>query len=367
LVLALAHSARARDAGACLSEDEVLAIAEARMTVASEGRMHAHLDACPVCLELVAIALNPITQSRELAYPSLFVAPSFHRGEIVAGRYHIQRFIARGGMGEVYSVRDAARDRPLALKTITPTRGDSPAAVVQLLKEASLARSILHPHVCRVYDSDAHHSPSMLGLDLPLFTMDLIEGPSLGQQLLAGPLDVALATRLMAQILLGLGAIHTAGVLHLDIKSENVLLRPTASGVDAVITDFGVATEMTQAFAPGKKLLVGSLGYMAPELLSGHAAGVRADLFSAGVVFFEMLTGQRPFCIRPSQGSSRLGYQFLIAPARPSELVRDVPRHLDDFVLRCLSPDPDQRYSDADSALEALRRISSPSASSRPA
>jgi len=90
--------------------------------------------------------------------------------------------------------------------------------------------------------------------------------------------------------------------------------------------------------------------------LSGHAASVRAELFSAGVVFFEMLTGQRPFCLGPSNSNSHLGYQFLIAPPRPSDLVRDVPRRIDDFVLRCLSAEPDQRYSDAASALDALLR-----------
>src|SRR5690606_29418336 len=195
-------------------------------------------------------------------------------------------------MGEVYAASDLSGGRPLALKTVLSTQGDDMRAVRRLIREVGLARRIRHENVCRVLGAGVH-APS--AHDVVYFMiMELLDGPSLrawSRQVvpsLATSLDIA------RQVLLGLDAVPAAGVVHGDLKSDNVVLEERASSRRAVLIDFGLAQRLDRSQRPTGKIRSGSLGYMAPEQLAGGALSVRTDIFAFGVVLFELLTGTLP-------------------------------------------------------------------------
>src|SRR5438105_3213358 len=210
----------------------------------------------------------------------------FHPGERLAGRYRLKRWLGRGGMGEVFEADDEELTIPLALKTLAPALRDHPSAVLRLKREVLLARSVAHPHVCRVYDLGRHggHADAVWFL-----TMELLRGETLQDRLSAGGrMTPGQVLPLAAQMAGALGAAHRAGTVHRDFKSANVMLVPDGSGERAVVTDFGLARPISQplgdAHLTGSGMVVGTPDYLAPEQVKGDEPGPAADIYALGVV-----------------------------------------------------------------------------------
>lgn len=287
--------------------------------------------------------------------PSVCLPLLFSDGTLVANRYEIRRRIGRGGMGQVYEAYDLILREPVALKTTTSQRSKGPE---RLLDEVRMARRITHPNVCRLFDAGVHESRESHQRTTYFISMEYLEGHTLRHRLRHGLPSLPQVFGIARQLLIGLAAIHGAGVLHRDFKSENVMLRLPGNGTgQAVIMDFGLAQLLEEAasLGPSTGIGAGSHGYMAPEQIDNLPLGPETDLFAFGVVMYEMLTGRLPFSRDGVKATtSSLPDQI---PTPPSQIRADLPPELDAFVLKCLSACPSQRYRTAERALAALARI----------
>ena len=203
--------------GPCLSEELVLAFSEGRSSPRELERLHAHLDGCGACLDLVNAAVHrwdrpPVPAPGERPWLA-----TFGPGQKLARRYRLESWIGRGGMGEVYLAFDELLGEHVALKVPLPTLSDNPSAIGRLLNEARLARRISHANVCRVHEVGVHEEAGRVDERLYFITMEYIEGERLGQLARTGPLAVPVVLDLARQILGGLGAAHAAGVLQRDL------------------------------------------------------------------------------------------------------------------------------------------------------
>lgn len=351
------------DPSACPSEDEVVAFAAGRLSPARRRAAHLHLDGCPQCQELLneavhALAVAPtdaLLESAELAWGT-----QFRPGTLVGERYVIRQFIARGGMGEVYEAFDRELQERVALKTVTATTCDSPTAVRRLKAEVQLARRVSHPNVCRIYDFGTHAGP---GASPTCFlTMQFVDGETLGERVRReGALPVDEACALARALLLGLEAAHDAGVLHRDFKSDNVMLRADSRQTSPLILDFGLAraSERTSEQSSSQHHgVVGTFAYLAPEQLEGAPHSTASDIYSFGVVWFEMLTGQLPFRARSSPALATLDRLTRDVPP-PSSYDSTIPEALDALVLGCLARAPGERFTRASDVLSRLTQLSS--------
>lgn len=291
----------------------------------------------------------------------------FRAGETIADRYRVVRWIASGGMGDVYEVEDALTQTRVALKTLCARPAVTPELVERLRRELVLARRIQHASVCRVYDLGQHQadpaSPS-----LGFLTMELLHGETLASCVLReGPLEPRRAKEVIEPILEGLAALHEAGILHRDLKADNIFLAREAEGAErVVITDFGVALDLATAEEGGltrSGVVVGTLEYASPELLEGKPLTPPSDLYSVGVVVHEMLTGRRPF-----SGASPFSEAAQRLFGEPAPIPRTGKAEADalaDFAERCLQREPQARFASAAEALAALRSTGPSSAPRR--
>jgi serine/threonine-protein kinase len=208
-------------------------------------------------------------------------------GVVVAGRYRLDGRIAAGAMGEVWRGVDTMLDRPVAVKLLRAEHARHGEILSRFRAEARHAGSLSHPGIVRVYDFGEEgpgHSPYLV--------MELVLGRSLARVLAFGPMEPARAMDVVAQTAAGLHAAHAAGLVHLDIKPANLLLRP---GGQVKITDFGIASAVAPAPAAGSGTLIGTLAYLAPERIDGAPATPASDLYSLGIVAWECLVGAPPF------------------------------------------------------------------------
>jgi hypothetical protein len=347
----------------CLSEDMILEYRQGNLSRVALERLDAHLDACSACRELVEMVIAD--EPDALASPSQVT--TFHRGFLAAGRYEIADFVGRGGMGEVYAAIDQLTGKRVALKTVVCTATDDARAVRKLFDEVLNAQRVAHPHVFRIYDLHEHRD-ALRGL-VPFFTMEFIEGESLGKRLRrAGALPVAEVAVIARQLLAGLSAAHARGVLHLDLKSDNVMLRGPGVAPDAVIMDFGLsrAPDLQSQQRTSERLQgAGTLPYMSIEQLECRAdLGPASDVYSFGVVLYEMLTGQLPF--RGASFAAVLLKQIRERPIPASRYVPSLSRSVDKFIFSCLSRSDRDRPANAARALDALEAITSWQAPERP-
>ena len=322
-----------------------------------------HLDHCETCQSLLNAAAHalataataPLQDGEEATWNT-----TFRPGTLVGWRYLIRDFIARGGMGEVYDAFDRELQEHVALKTVNSTACDNPNAVRRLKAEVQLARRVSHPNVCRIYDFGTH-AMNDTGALISFLTMELLNGETLGQRVrLSGALPVAEACELAREMLRGLCAAHDAGVLHRDLKSDNVMLRENDSGgCSPLILDFGLARALghdSQHASASHPHLVGTFGYIAPEQLEGKPHSRASDVYSFGVVWFEMLTGELPFESESSPALAALERLHRPAPA-PSSKNSEVSKELDAVVLRCLNRSPKERFRTAAEVLTALDEL----------
>jgi serine/threonine protein kinase len=344
--------------GYCLAEEVIHALACGALEEKQRSKALEHLDECDVCQALLADEVRDLPASGSADDPGL--PTLIQLGALVAGRYRIQHFVARGGMGEVYEAWDELLAERVALKTINPlvASADQVRASARFRQEVQLSRRVADAHVCRIYEFGQHLVRGFGAVSY--LTMEFIEGQTLGARLRQGPpLALNEVVELSRQMLRGLGAAHAVGVLHRDFKSDNVLLRAAASGgLHAVIMDFGLARvlgDQAHRFTERHEL-VGSAAYMAPEQLEeGAELSEATDVYAFGVVLFEMLTGRLPF-----EGTAPVAVALrrLSHPAPPPSIhVPELSSGWDQLVLRCLDRSTSRRFAstgEVAAALEAL-------------
>ena len=282
-------------------------------------------------------------------------AITFSSGEVVSGRYRIVRFIARGGMGEVYEAEDLELRGRVALKTLLPAIASDPRMIARFKQEIQLSRKIAHSNVCKVFDL-ARHPPDSSPAQVILLSMEYLPGETLAQMLeRAGRLSVDEALPIVRQMAGALDAAHAAGVIHRDFKTSNVMLVPSAGGVRVVVTDFGLARKAesdgeTTATMPGR--LAGTLDYMAPELLTGRTATVASDVYAFGMAIYRMLTATRPFAADERLAAALRRAQEPV-PA-PRSVVPGLDERWNGAVARCLDADPSRRFASAGDVVKAI-------------
>lgn len=267
-------------------------------------------------------------------------------GEVVSGRFKVRRLVGRGGMGEVYECDDQELQRRVALKALGPAERSGPRNTSSFKREIQLALRVTHPNVCRVFDIGRHDSGSR---SIDFFTMELVEGETLADYLRRhGPLSPEQARPLILQIASGLGALHDCEIVHRDLKPSNVLLQRVEAGVTRVVlTDFGIARFIGDGTAAAtlQAPIMGTPDYMAPEQLTGKAAGAATDLFSFGILLYEMLTGAKPF---PDDNHRTA------PPVQPRLHNPDIPRPWNQLILNCLQTDITARPQSVDAVFQAL-------------
>ena len=278
------------------------------------------------------------------------------------GPYEIVRLLGSGGMGEVYRARDTRLGRDLAVKVLPAGSAADETARERLVREARTASTLNHPNLCTVYDAG-------IAGDRVYIAMELVEGVALSAMLAEGALPVDRATRYAIQIADGLAHAHQRGVVHRDLKSANVAIAPDGR---VKILDFGLAKRTADAgdatatavslTEPG--MIVGTVAYMAPEVLKGGAADARSDLWALGVILFEMLTGRRPF-----NGASVFELTSAILTTAMPPLPPTVPGGIASIIDSALAKAPGERYQQAvelRAALDAVSRSGSAPAVIRP-
>lgn len=285
---------------------------------------------------------------------------SLSPGELVAGRYRITRVIGRGGMGAVYEAEDELLKEAVALKTLRADLAHDESLAGRFRKEVQLARKITHPNVCRVFETGLHER--MGEPPLPFFIMELLEGETLSARIQRlSRLSWEEASAIAVQVAEGLQAAHDAGIVHADFKSGNVILVPAADRERAVITDFGLSridsstasADETWSLLP-EGSIVGTAVYMSPEQLTGGPVTAASDIYSFGVVLFEMATGALPF---DSQHAIQAAVQKVVTDTVSARrLVPNIDSRWDAAISRCLQRDPRGRFRSARELAGCLRQ-----------
>ena len=273
------------------------------------------------------------------------------QGSVVDNRYDIVRPLGSGGMGEVYLARDRTLGRDVALKVLRSQYAGDRESAERFKREATSAAGLSHPNIVQVYDrGDTEEGSSYIA-------MEYVPGGTLKERIVAdGPLDAGLAASYGYQVAEALGAAHAKGVVHRDIKPQNVLI--TASG-GAKVGDFGIARAASAAGDAQTKTgtIMGTAGYMSPEQALGESATPKSDLYSLGVVLYEAVTGELPFTAdNPIAVSMKHVNE---APRPPQDLNPAVPEGMNAVIMKLLSKSPEDRYPDADALAEDLWRVRS--------
>jgi len=265
----------------------------------------------------------------------------FAPGALLAGRYRIVAMLGKGGMGEVYRADDLTLDQPVALKFLPEAVASNPSSVERFRNEVRIARQVSHANVCRVYDLGEIGGQYFL-------SMEYVDGEDLGSLLRRiGRLPPDKAIEIARKLCAGLAAAHEKGVLHRDLKPGNVMLN---SRGQVLLTDFGLAGLAGQI--EGDEVRNGTPAYMAPEQLAGEEVTVRSDIYSLGLVLYEIFTGKLPFESNTLAGLMQA--RTTSAPASPSTLVKDLDPAIERVILRCLQAKSANRPASALAVAAAL-------------
>ena len=257
-------------------------------------------------------------------------------GALLDGRYRVEARIATGGMSTVYRGLDVRLDRPVALKVMDARYAGDREFLTRFQREARAIARLKSPGLVAIYDqgNDTAH---------PFLVMELVTGGTLRELLRErGPMPPHAVVAVLAPVLSGLGAAHRAGLVHRDVKPENVLI--SVDG-DVKLADFGLVRATTEAGITSTSVILGTAAYLSPEQVLGEETGPRSDVYAVGIMAFELLTGTTPF-----KGDSAIviAHQHLdrdVPP--PGSLIDGVPPEFDDFIARATAREPEARFSDA--------------------
>ena len=258
------------------------------------------------------------------------------------GGYEFLSLIDEGGMGQVYRARDLTLPRDVAVKVVSPAFAHDPVRRARFRREAELLSAFAHPHIAHIYAFVEAGNRYLLA-------MELVPGESLAERLSRGPLRVPDAVRLASQIADAVDAAHEQGVIHRDLKPQNIML----DGSDRVyVTDFGMAKSSEQSGMTQTGAVIGTPFYMSPEQVKGESVGPQSDIFSLGVILYQMATGTVPF-------GGATPFEVMITriqrPPKPvRELNPELPVYLQKIIERCLTVDPKLRYQNVQEILEDL-------------
>src|SRR6267142_2154542 len=276
-------------------------------------------------------------------------------GDTLADRYKIEKLLGSGGMGEVYAAQDLELGERIAVKIIRQETVFGSDVIDRLRREVQLARRVTHPNVCRVFDLGHHRQGER---EIIFLTMELVGGETLTARLKRkGKIAPVEAMQIATQLCQALGAAHEAGILHRDFKCGNVMLPEEGEG-RAVVTDFGIARWMRpgddhKSAVTQQGAVVGTPAYMSPEQLMGEPLTPASDIYSLGLVLYEMVTGVRPF--RGESSWTETLKRLASDPAAPVKVVPDLDPRWNRTILRCLQRDPLKRFATTRQVLDSLR------------
>ena len=282
---------------------------------------------------------DPPSQASGRAVPAGRLADGSRLGE----RYEIRSFLGRGGMGDVYRAYDRELDRDVALKLIRPDLAEEPRVMERFRREVQLASRVTHGNVLRAYDLGEHD-------DLKYLSMQYVDGETLADLIRRErKLAVSRIVAIFRQLCEGLAAAHEQGILHRDLKPANVMLDRRDQ---VYIGDFGLARSIDQTRLTMTGAVVGTPAYMSPEQVKGEPIDARSEIFSLGVILYEMVTGRAPFA---GDSSYSVMMKRLQGPPPPAKALNpDLPAHLSKVLDRCLAVDRDLRYGSVQEILRDL-------------
>jgi hypothetical protein len=267
--------------------------------------------------------------------------------EALRGQYEVLREVGRGGMGIVFLARDLKLERLVAIKTLPPNLAADEVIRARFLREARTAAALSHPNIVPIHRADD------IGGTV-FFVMGFVDGPSMAQLIReGGPLSPRTAVSMLYDVADALGYAHGAGVVHRDVKAENILIDRGSSR--ALVTDFGIARVAEAAPLTATGTVLGTVHYMSPEQVAGEVVDRRSDVYSLGVVAFYALAGRFPFD-SPTASAVLVAHVTKEAPSL-SNIAPTVPRSLARLVDRCLAKDPDSRIQSCDELLTEFRRV----------
>ena len=267
-------------------------------------------------------------------------------GAVLDGRYRVDTMIATGGMSTVYRGLDIRLDRPVALKVMDSRYAGDHQFLTRFQREARAVARLKDPGLVAVYDQgiDGQH---------PFLVMELVEGGTLRELLRErGPMPPHAAAAVLGPVLGGLAVAHRAGLVHRDVKPENVLISDDG---EVKIADFGLVRAVAEAKITSTSVILGTAAYLSPEQVGTGDAGPRSDVYAVGILTYELLTGLTPFT---GDTALAVAYQRMdndVAP--PSTVIGGVPPQFDELVLKATARDPAERYADAAAMGEELEAI----------
>lgn len=334
----------------CLEHDALEALVAGELRLDQHPEIEAHLAECSVCQHIVAAAAAGLEESQDGPLDARDALPK--PGDLVAEKYRIESVLGRGGMGTVFAARHGELGQIVAIKML---HSAAPTAAQRFAREAKISAQLSSEHTARVFDLGTADGA-------PFLVMEHLAGEDLACVIARGRLKPELCVRYALQICEALAEAHAAGIVHRDLKPSNIFVVRRPDGSECVkVLDFGISKRLSREDAEptrdltNARVVLGSPAYMSPEQLR-HSKEVdaRSDLWSLGVVMYELLTGVRPF-----RAGSLSGLSAAIAadaPPSPCRLVPGVPRALDRIVMRCLRKDREARFRSVDELAGALRR-----------
>lgn len=289
---------------------------------------------------------------------SLSSPKTFVPGEVLASRFRVTRFIAKGGVGEVYEAEDMELRQQVALKTIRPDVLEQPHVLDRFKREVCLAKAVTHPNICRIFDLFRHQSSPQVEASI-FISMELLRGETLSDRLRrVGAMSTVEALPIIIQMTSALAAAHGVGIVHRDFKPGNVMLVNSdgSESVRVVVTDFGMAFRSTDEFSvdltpPGR--VIGTPEWMSPEQIEGREITASSDIYSLGLVVYRMITGVHPFEAESSVSCAlkRLSEK----PLPPRNLVPGLSAQWEAVILKCLERNPGHRFVDMLEVEETLQ------------
>lgn len=278
--------------------------------------------------------------------------PGRRIGEIIDGRYQLTSLIGRGGMADVFGAQDRNGGREVAIKILREVLTRDREMLGRFQREARAQEMIQHRNVALLYGGGVTSAGE------PYLAMELLRGMSLHRLMRKqGPMSLLSATNYCWQALQGVAAVHQLGIYHRDLKPANIVIEPEPDGTDrAVVIDFGFAALQGASRLTKQGHVVGSLSYMAPERLSGRSSDERSDLYSMGIILYEMLVGRPPFVA--DQDYELINAHLDAAPCLPSEVAPDsnIPRAVEEVIMRALAKSPADRPRSAAQMARDLER-----------